>query len=364
MKKKILGLFIALVLGACVLIPHALPKNVQAVDSNYEIDGGRAVINFNNSNDLNKFDLYTEFGKDPWIMDGKATCWTLAEQKLILRGQLFSDVDVSVDIGTLNDHGKFNAGIYVHASSPNDQKDGITAWNVNLERAADRETYYLKLHRFDNGHWNGAIVEIPGLVLPMNEVNMRVVVKSGVLYAFINHEKTPRITYSIGAGEGYIGFRCYYSPNTFDNFSIISPTFPVDILALSNLVERANALDLQSLTQESQSKVSAMLSKAQELMQNAVNQYRVDECVAEFEEALANALEKYSYAELVSVIARAKALENNGQYTQNSWSSLQTVLQYCEALSQDSSEEEISYWTYRLEKRIDRLVSYTKGGVA
>lgn len=361
MRKKTIGFATVFFAIAVALIMHAPVATADSSIPDCVIDGGRQYVTFDRDGDGNYFGLYSQFGKKPWILDGKMTCWVHAEQKLIAKGGIYSEVDVSVDIGTLNDHGKFNAGIYVFASGVSDALDGIDAWNVQLERAADQNTYYLKLHRFERGKWKGTQKEVSGLVLPFNEVNLRVVVKSEYLYAFVNHEQTPRLIYRVGAGRGAVGLRCYYSPNTFDNFSVISQDIPIDFSAVDRAVEQAEALDLDTLTQNSRTAVEEMIAEANNLTETAVNQYRVDEFAQEFAELLDELIIKHTPSELETAIARARALNDAAAYTENSWSAMRSVLEYCEQLGDDASEDEISYWTYRLERRIEKLIAYRKG---
>lgn len=354
MKKRIL--FIAMVLAVATVFSLTGATAAAAAET-YEVSGWRTTIAFDKG-DEQSLRLYTEFGRAPWLMDGKLYCWTLAEQKVIYKTQKYDDVDVSVDISTINPSGKFDSGIYVHANNVSGNLDGATAWNVNLERGADKTTYYLKLHRFENGRYVGAPVEQSGLKLPMNTVHLRVVVKSGMLYAFVNYEKTPRLTYEIGREEGYVGLRNFYSPNYFDNLSIVGEGNARDT-ALDELLDRAKSVDTATLTADSLHELTQAIAAADE----ADNQYRAEEAEKRLKNAMDNLVTRQSYETLSALVSEAKQLTNDGgeRYTANSWTTLQKVIARCEMLDETSSEQEISYWANRLQIKISDLIVYGGG---
>ena len=340
-----------------LLIAVALSANVVSAfaQSQYEVDGWRTSVSFDSDEDAYKFDFYTEFDKSPWLMDGRLYFWTLAEQKAIYTARQYNDLDVSADFGTINDHGKFDVGFYVHASGAGNPLDQIDAWEVNLERGADDKTFELKLHRFFNYSWAGAKVEVSGLKLPMNTVNLRVVVKSGTLYAFVNYEQTSRISYYIGEASGYVGLRCFYSPNWVDNFAIIGKGNVSDG-SLDALLNEAQAIDGDKYTEESRTALNNAINAAE----NAQGQYRVDEAEKALKEAIDGLMEKQTYQAMAEVISQAKLLENIGGkvYTSNSWRALLMVIERCEAIDENASESEISYWTNRLILKINDLIRY------
>ncbi len=331
----------------------------------YAVDGGRLTYNFDD-NDLSDFDLYTEFDKKPYAMDGKLYFWVLAEQKAILKNKRYTDVDVNVDIMTINKSGKFDSGIYVQTSSVSNLKDGITAWNVNLERGADQNTYYLKLHRFMGGTYAGCIEEKGGLKLPMNKVHLRVVVKDGMLYAFVNNNSTPTFSHYIGMAAGGVGLRNYYSPNYFDNFTVIGSGNSFNYSRLDKLLQQAQDLVKKDLTLSSKTALESAISNAQNLKEQNHTQYDIDDGEKMLEKAIDGALEKRTYAQLQNAIEKAKTIENpNGKiYNKNSWATLQSVIAICQGLREESGEDVISYWTYRLELKTEKLVPYAKGGNA
>lgn len=351
MKRKLIIIAMILALAVGVSLSFLDTPVAAVAEESYEVDGWRTDIGFD-AGDESKFRLYTEFGRAPWLMDGKIYFWTLAEQKAIYKVRKYDDVDVSVDISTINESGKFDSGIYVHANNIWGDIDNLDGWNVNLERGADKTTYYLKLHHFEEGSYVGSVAEVSGLRLPMNTVHLRVVVKSGMLHAFVNYESTPVLSYEIGSKEGYVGLRNFYSPNYFDNLSIVGEGNEKSS-AYDAIIEEASKIDSSNLTADSEQAISDALDAAQ----NADNQYSLEEAVAALEKAMKEALVKRTAEELSAAIERAEAITDGEKYTQNTWDSLQAVLNICRSV--DTTDEElVSYWTYRLELKILLLVTY------
>lgn len=350
MKKNIviIALILAVAIGFSSLF---LSTPVASAQASYEVVGWRTTIEFN-PGDEKHFSFFTEFDRSPWLMDGRLYFWTLAEQKVIYLDHKYDDVDISVDISPVNKSGKFDSGIYVHANDVGGKLDKIDAWNVNLERAADKTTYFLKLHRFENGRYMGCPIEVSGLRLPMNKVNLRVVVKSGILFAFVDHQETPAFRYNIGSKSGYVGLRNFYSPNYFDNLSIVGVGNQKDS-SFDTIIDDAKKIDLDKLTAESENALNSAIDAAEK----ADNQYSLENAVAEIKKAMHDALIKRTAEDLDSAILTAEGITDSSMYTANSWNSLQSVLSICKNVN-TADEEAVSYWTYRLELRMLSLIKY------
>ena len=355
---KRINKFLALALTVAAVFSMTAVPTVFAEET-YKVSGWRKTVTFDSYEDGAQFWLLTEFDKLPSLIDGRLYFWTLAEQKAVFEARTYNDVDVSADFGTINDHGKFDVGFYVHANGFAGAIDHVDGWNVNLERGASDNTFFLKLHRFQNNSWKGAVVTVSGLKLPMNKVHMRVVVKSGILYAFVNHETTPRITYEIGETAGYVGVRCFYSPNWVDNFSVVGygngKSFELD-----EQLNAANNTDTAAYTENTK----RALDDAKEALQKAdqaEDQYAVEDALKAFKKAEDGAIVKRSKEDFSAALTAAKAIENVG-YTKNSWNSLQAVIAIAETI--DANDEDArSYWTERLESKTALLVKYAKRGL-
>ena len=350
--RIILACLVAVMLATVVAgFPHA----AFAVTDQYVV-GGRFVVNFDDAEEAWLFDLYTEFDKYPQALDGKMYAWPLAEQKMILRGKRYSDVDVSVDIATINPRGKFDSGIYVAASNAGNALDQITAWAVNIEHAENSPSFVVKLHRFLNGRWQGVATTSGSLLYTEDTINLRVVSKGGMLFAFLNHSDEPLFSYNVGIEEGLVGLRNYYSPNTFDNFVVIGEANAVDRAELGAQIALAEAGLEKDLLQACKDE----LNEALRLAELAVTQGEVDEAVEKLKQALARAVERETLEGLQLLLTQVDALtnENGAIYTENSWSSLQAVKALCRELTEKSGEYEICYWYKALEARINGLISF------
>lgn len=364
MKKVMAFLSVALCSAAVFGLFRTAPLRAAASDD-YEVSGGRTQFLFEDQAEADALELYTEFGTLPQIMEGKLYCWTLAEQKVFLKDKQYSDVDVSVDISTINEDGKFDAGIFVQADTGDNPSaiDGVAGWNVNVERNAGDKTFTLKLHEFADGRWLGAREEVSGLRFYEDEVCLRVVVRNGMLYAFVYNGETPVITHEIGVETGKVGLRCFYSPNMFDNFCVIGGETEYDSGKLETLIAVAKQKDLSVLTQDSANALSEALSAAELILTDVPSQYALDDAVAALESALYGVTIRHTFEELSELIGQAEKLQNpqNKKYTGNSWNSLVAVLDICRSLTAECGENEISYWYLRLSLRMDTLIEYEGG---
>lgn len=321
----------------------------------YRVSGGKISYDFSDSASVSDFAVYTEFDRSPTVTDERMVCWSLAEQKIVYKNAMYSDVDVSVDIGTINKNGKFDAGIYVGLKSGvTGALDGVTGYCVNIERGASESKYYLKLHEFDR-RWLGTRKETV-LVLPLNVVRLRVVVKNGTLYAFAGETNTPQLTYNAGDLFGYVGFRSFYSPNTFDNIEIIGSANEPNTEQLNALVLRAREI-ADIVTDESRASLDAALTSAERAAESE-NAYDIDTAVTQLKTAIDSAVVKRDYSVLVQWIAEADRISNTDgkTYTANSWASFCKVLEMCKCFTAESDPEQISYWAGRLRLRLDTLV--------
>ena len=355
MKKLTICIFSAVLAIAIAIIP-SLSRPATGAYADYFVEGGRFTVDFNEKSDENYFQLFTEFDKKPWVMDGKLFCYTLAEQKIILKNYVYTNVEVSVDLSTINECGKIDAGIYLQASNPNYQLDSINAWCVNVEHGASEQTFNLKLHRFENKTWKGAKVEIMGIKYTSDTVHLRAVLKDGIISAFINNETQPRFSYNVGVTTGQVGLRSFYAPNVIDNFTVTGAPHEVDRTYLNELVSKAENALTKSIPESSKMILESAIIKAT----SSVSQLEVDQAISALEIALESAVEKYTFAELCDLIAQADAITNpEGKvYTANSWNALIAVKNICSGLTEESSEYEISYWAGRLQAKINGLVPY------
>ena len=326
-------------------------------DTDYYVEGGSLVVDFNEQSDENYFDFYTQFDKLPFLMDGQLYGWSLAEQKVILKNYVYKDVEVTVDLSTINECGKIDSGIYIQASSPGHALDNITAWCVNVEHNANSKTFNFKLHRFENNAWMGAKVEVMDLPYISDIIHLRVVVKNGMLYAFLNDVNTPYITYYVGDLSGSVGLRSFYAPNIYDNFKVTGFVHDLDLMYLESLMCIAE----EKLVSAGEYCCISELEYALQVSKNASTRKEVEVAEKLLSDAIDKAIEKRSFEELESLLEYCSCISNpNGSvYTSNSFASYIAVRNICMQLDDTDSEYNISYWYHRLQSKIDKLITYT-----
>ncbi len=350
--KGLLGLLLVGLVSTNFSKPSA---KYYPIEDQYHVEGGKVAFDFEDESQLVSFDAFTEFNVYPFMMDGSIYFDTLSESKFIYNERTFTNVDVSVDINTINPQGKFDTGIYIGTDFDH-PIDHCIAYEVNLEKGADEKMFRLRLHRFYYG-WRGIQTEATGLKIPTVNLNLRVVVKGGILYAFVNHEKTPVLNFDIGGGNNYVGIRNYYSPNYIDNFTVIGSGLEVQKSRLDQLISQADALEASKYTTNSYNALASVLVEAKNAKQGS-DQYAIDKYTELLEKALANLIIKRTSNELEETLVRAKAISNEDErYTLNSFKALTMVIAICEGVDRNN-EDDVSYWCNQLDKKIEALTEY------
>ncbi len=341
-------------------MPIAASSAAVADTVDYTVSGGRITIDFEREDDVYKFYRYSEFADNmPYVRDGAMYAWVLAEQKMILSGKVFTDVQVDVDISPIGKNGKIDSGIYIGASNAGNKMDGINAWEVNIEHAPGSDTYWLKLHRFEQKWIRDEMIEVGGLGYTTDDMHLRVTVKDGTLYAFLNGSDAPALTKKIGeTARGMVGLRNFYAPVRFDNFSVVGESVDVDFADMRALQSLAEQRLKDNLAEESKRELTAAIERAE-----AANiQVDADEAAAMLASALDRAQDKHTLEELAVLLQKAGDIANpDGEvYTANSYGALLAVKSVCESLTIADGEYEISYWYNRLDEKINGLVKYVE----
>ena len=168
------------------------------------------------------------------------------------------------------------------------------------------------------------------------------------------------MTYDFGAPiTGYVGLRSFYSPNWFDNLSIIGEPLAHDTSELDRLREVAGRIDVSALTQVTADELTDALREAHEAKDEGT-QYEIDAATERLRAAIKGVTVRRTYAEFVAAVTAARAYTNpdGAVYTVNTWQSLQRVLDWCEQYNEQTDEQTISYWTARIEYKIACLMTY------
>ena len=352
-NKKILALLSMWVM----LSSSAMPQ-----ESYYETtnnNGGTICFDFNNESQKNQFSFYSEHGKKPWLQDGHLVAWTMCEQKISLNDYIFDDFIAEVNVGTLNYNGKFDAGLYVHASNFSNRIDGVNAYCVNIE-GGGKSTYIVKLHQFYNNSWLGE--KARSAIIPfvdVNNVNLKVIVEDGYLSVYTDNYQTAHFKYYIGSGKGNIGFRSFYSPNTFDDLKITAECFEKDITKLDALLTECRNIKENDYTPLTFAKFYEFLSTLNDLVYDDLNQIEIDNYYKKLQSEKNKLLKRHTKEELQNLVREKEKLTNKQElYTQNSWNSLQICIENSKIAIEGNDVEEISYWYEMLLRRFNALIMY------
>lgn len=348
MKKAIKFLTAALALS----VPLAVAPIANA--ETVSVGGGTDRVFFEDADD---FTLYSQFDDQTmFTLQNRLYAPVLAESKAIYKYGTYGDAEISVDVTAINKSGNIDGGIYVQASNASNAHDGITAWNVNVEHAVNANTFALKLHRFENNRWVGAQKEVYNIKYTSDTVHLRVVVKSGILNAFISGDE-PVFTHYIGAATGKVGLRGYYSPIYFENFSVTAPTIALEPNKLGAKIAAMENFDYTVYTDATSAALRAAVEHGKETL-NSLSQADIDGAYADIL-AAENALIRIRTAEeLRALTEKASAIiAEREKYTENSVGSLEIVLRQIE----QADGENISELYAVLFRRIQSAVKYGGG---
>ena len=128
------------------------------------------------------------------------------------------DLDVSEDLN-------INTGLYVLANNASNSADKIDAINVHIE--GTKAGFTPKIFKFSstNGYL-GNFSNGPQFTSESGIFNLKVVVKEGYLYVFIDNRETPCISYELTESlSGDVGIRSQYSSSKIDNYTIKSAEY-------------------------------------------------------------------------------------------------------------------------------------------
>jgi hypothetical protein len=203
------------------------------------VTGNKAVIRFEDSDNVNRFDMFSASGHSQFTVQGsKLTSVDGDELKAILKGDLcLSEAEISTDIHVAGDgYGTMNGGIYLLASGATDGQDMITAYNVNLYSMKGNNDLLICVYKFTNETgFSGCIASTTLMgffqaLMPKYDVNLRVVLKDGKVDVYVNNSATPYLV-DVDVADikaGSVGFRSQFSLLAFDNLTIVSPQIEKD----------------------------------------------------------------------------------------------------------------------------------------
>ena len=246
----------------------------------YEIDG-----------ELVEYAAFTVQSKNPAgvaISASAIVADASAEHKILLnnKGKL-SEFELCVNI-TANRARSVNAGVYLFAENATAAQDGITAYNVQIEKQAGSDTYTVHLFEF-NGRYVGALAISDPLTVSSDVVALRVVVKNGMIFVFTDGASTPVLTYEADADMGgNVGLRSQCIASEFKAFSLKTAQYVEsygDRIELDKVLRYARKFSAAGYTQQSYAVLQAAITAAEALTQTA-KQSEIDTAIAQLNSAI------------------------------------------------------------------------------
>ena len=325
-------------------------------------EGGNLTVDFSTyKTTYDNFDFYTEMsGQEFFVNEGYLCSLGRVENKAVLKTDTpLLNYVIEADFHKVNEIAALDAGFYIHASNASGQLDGITAYNINLEKPVKSNSLKIKIHNFE-GYYCGELTSVT-LTVNTYPIRLKVEVNNENVKVYINDGKTSVIDYNLPHfTPGSVGFRAFRStPAKISNFKITSPSIPVNKMELNKAIAKAKEItDLSIYTSESANALSNALQVAETL--NSLDQKEIDIATENLKNALKNMIIKYSFEELNEKILIAEEIINNGEgvYTNNSYTSLKMVVTRAKKINNSSSETEISYFVELITETINNLIKY------
>lgn len=348
-RKAICGIFAV----AAVLAAACTPVTA--------IADGRLSVEFEENTFASMFDVYTETAGDTPVFtsDGYMISTGRAENKVLLKNpDALSSFTVEADFYPIDgDLCQFSSGFYIYASKAGGALDGITAYNVAVERDYAAPTAALRVHRFDQGY-KGVVAET-SVKLERFPVNMKVTADNGRVKVYVYDDPVAVIdTVLPSYSAGKVGFRTFRgNAGKIGNVRLTADSIKPDVSELQALTERAEAVDIEDYTDQTASALSDALEGAKAALGSTV-QSVVDGAAKRLSDALAGLTEKYTYDDLTALISNAEPLcAQTGVYTSNSIRSLESVLSRAKAIDAADADG-ISELAKALDQAINALAKY------
>ena len=338
---------IVIVSAVCFVLP-----NSAYAATDYTVTGYSETFDFNSASDINLFSVTGEHGDVPYIFEGKLVLPNTGFMYGAMNSKSYSgDTEVLAKVVRLplQQYPNMNAGVTVRADST-----GKNGWCVNMACGGGGAVTF-SIGQVVN---NGLTTKVQADLLVQKDFILRIVIKSDVLYVFVNDGESPILSYSIGSGSGGIGFRGWYSATGFDYFTVINSAITSKPATYNALLAKAKNVDQSKLTDSSKTALNSAISA----FENAGNQEAFDEAGKNLETVFNELVYKRTEKEMADAISRAEAIENpNGAvYTANSYNALINVLNYCKTLT-PADGDAFSLMVTRLEQCIENLVRYIGG---
>ncbi len=305
------------------------------------------------------YTFYSEFGSAPFFeRDGYLYSPGTAENKAIINESAgLETFTIAADFYVVGQYNPLNAGFYIYANDASGRIDGISAYNLQLERDAWGDAVMLRVHRFEQGY-RGMLTEVR-LAYKGERVNMKAVVDRGNVKVYVYESIDPVLDYELPSYRpGSVGLRCFRGTSVkIGNVILDAKRLNVDTSALEALIEKAQAVTEERYTEKTYARLAAAMENAARAL--TLGRFEVAAAETLLGSALDGLLEKHSLEELEELIARAEqivAAEN--KYTKNTAASLESVVARAKRISSAEDIENIAYFYDLINVAESRLIAY------
>ena len=334
------------------------------VSANKEVKylkGGGKTYDFSTTSQFSEFQFYSEIDRKGFFLnDRKLVSIGICESKALLNAEVGESYIVSADFSPLEDGCPLDAGFYFHATNANNRLDGISGYNLNLEKnGKDGQKVRVKIHKFEQGYM-GQLKEVE-YIAPKAIINVKLIVNKEKVEVYLDNTTIPVMEYTLSDYQpGTVGFRCFRGRGVMiDNFKIISPNFKTNVSSLESLIEKASAINKNLYVSSTIEKLEATLKKSTEIKTSEYQQ-KIDECQDEIQMALDSLLLKRTFAELQEKIKEANNITSQDKniFTSNSYNCVVYALENASKQNENSNEYDISQAYLLLDTSIKGIIKY------
>ncbi len=302
------------------------------VDGDYTVKGNETGSEFDGANNL---DMFAEFGSTGGgrmfaVENGWLVSPSQGENKLMAGVALGGSFVIDVKLAPYTADAAMNGGVYLMASGAGKNQDMITAYNVQIERAAKSPMYSLSVFKFD-GAFLGTVTSATLTMPDDGIIELHILVKDGAVSVFVNGSRNASVKFDIDPElityeKGDVGIRSQVSRMKFDSLRIISADLPVGKDVLKSAVSVAEGIDCSAYVSSGAARLEGALSTAKSLLSNDVaTQEKVNAANSELRNALA-ALETIGDRTAVDIAYAAALKLDRRNYTESSFEAVTAVL--------------------------------------
>ena len=213
-----------------------------------DISQAAFYANFDYDWDALEFDTYNHIEENQiTFADGMLSTHSGNASKAIVKDVIFKSGTIETLISMNNTGANISAGIYLNVSNPDDEQDTITAYNVQLESAADSKGLKVCLYKF-NGKYAGCLTYTNLSNYFENGTEKDSVILKAEIWnntLIVSVDGKAVLNYAIGSVSGAVGLRSHYSGVNFEHIRIVEDSTEYvapDTTEFDQLIEEAKEL--------------------------------------------------------------------------------------------------------------------------